>query len=80
MPFTVVWLLDALDQLAERWMASSQRDAITAATSTIDAVLGTNPDQQGVDFYGDRLLVAPPLHAVFRVKPDDMIVEVTQVW
>ncbi len=80
MPFTVVWLPAALQQLADIWNSATDRNAVTRAASRVDAILRIDPESKGVDFYGDRLLVLPPLHIVYRVLPDDMQVEVLQVW
>lgn len=80
MPFTVVWLPDALDQLADCWNRSSNRKEVTKSTSQIDRQLRFDPDAKGVDFYGDRLFAVPPLHVVFRTKLNDLVVEIVQVW
>jgi hypothetical protein len=80
MPFTVVWLPAALRQLAALWNASADRNALTRAADRFDRLLRFDPGTKGVDYYGDRLLVEPPLQVVFRVRPDDMLVEVLQVW
>jgi hypothetical protein len=80
MHYTVVWLPTAQNQLAELWMASANRAAITAAANEVDRLLRDDPETRGVDFYGDRLLVVPPLQIVYSVRPDDRIVEVQQAW
>jgi plasmid stabilization system protein ParE len=80
MIYTVVWTPDALDQLAALWPQAADRDAVTRAAQRIDHLLRHDPDTRGVDFYGDRLLVEPPLHVVYSVHRDDRLVKVQQVW
>jgi hypothetical protein len=80
MPFTVIWQPPALVELADCWNRSTNRTAVTKAANRVDVQLRFDPDQQGIDFYGDRLLVVPPLHVIYQVKPDDMLVEILQVW
>jgi hypothetical protein len=76
MRFTVVWSPVALGQLADAWVQATDRDAVTRAADEIDRTLRTDPDQQGLEFYGDRLLEILPLRAVFTVHPDDMLARV----
>jgi hypothetical protein len=71
MRFTVVWAPAALGDLADAWTRAADRAAVA-----IDRTLLTDPDQKGVAFYGDRLLVVAPLQAVFTVHPDDRLVRV----
>jgi len=80
MRFTVVRHPSAVDQLAEIWNNTAERTAVSKAADRVDTSLCYDPGNKGVDFYGDRMLVVPPLHITFRVLVDDMRVEVTQVW
>ena len=80
MLFTVVWLSNALVHLADKWDAAPDRDLVLQAADQIDALLRFDPEAKGVDFYGDRLLVVPSLHVVYRISPDDMLVEILHVW
>ena len=43
---TVVWLQDAQDELAQIWLDSDDREAVTQATSRIDSVLAVDPHSQ----------------------------------
>jgi hypothetical protein len=36
MNFTVIWVYDAQDQLAEIWMAAADRSAVSAASHRLD--------------------------------------------
>jgi plasmid stabilization system protein ParE len=80
MRYTVVWTNFALARLTDLWLQTADRNAVTAAQHQIDQLLRVDPELQGVPFFGDRLLVVPPLRVVFAVNPMDMIVEVFDVW
>lgn len=80
MRYTVVWEDAALNELADIWMSASDPQAVSAAANQIDALLAVNPETKGVEFYGDRLLVVPPLHVTFPVRSDDRLVTVVNVW
>ena len=80
MRFTVIWSQVAQNQLAELWLNAADRNAVTQASHQIDQLLAIDPDQQGDDFYGDWLLVVPPLQVVYRIVTDDMQVVIDWVW
>lgn len=78
--YTVTWNEYAVEDLARTWIESTDRQKLTHAVASIDASLMHDPLIKGIDFYGDRLLVIPPLAVVFAVRADDRIVEVLLVW
>jgi plasmid stabilization system protein ParE len=80
MRFTVIWTQSALDSLADLWNHSLNRNAITVAQHIIDQLLKNDPYEKGVDFYGDRLLVVPPLQVIFSLNDLDMQVVIHTVW
>lgn len=80
MRYTVTWHRDAENELLRIWMDSVDRNAVAAAANAMDRELATDPDAKGEEFYGDRLLVLPPLAVGFVVKSADLVVEVRQVW
>jgi len=80
MRFTVIWSQDALDQLTALWLRAANRNAVTAAQHQIDQLLRIDPDTRGFPFFGDRVLVVPPLRVRFSINTMDMIVEVLRVW
>ena len=80
MKFTVTWDPQAEAELMQLWLSGKDRQAITDAANTIDRLLAYDPDQQGVDFYGDRLLVVPPLSVTYTVSHADRRVVIRQVW
>jgi hypothetical protein len=46
--YTVVWLERSQDQLAQIWVNSSDRQAITEAANNIDSELANDPETKGV--------------------------------
>jgi hypothetical protein len=59
---------------------SPDRRAVTDAANQIDLSLSIDPTSQGEEFYGDYLLVVPPLSVTYTVRADDRIVEILQNW
>lgn len=80
MRYTVVWTDAASNELARVWLQAADPKAVRAASNEIDRQLAGDPENKGVEFYGDRLLVVPPLHATFAVHPDEREVVVLNVW
>lgn len=80
MRFTVIWMPGAQDEMAEIWLRSRSRQLIADAVNRIDLLLAADPYGCGEEFYGDFLLVVPPMHVVYVVKPDDCLVEVLKAW
>lgn len=79
MPFTVVWLPAAQDALAELWVRSVDRQAITDAADRIDRALRLTPDSVGRPQPGYRVYADPPLVVAYQVLPDDCLVRVVRV-
>ena len=78
--YTVVWLERSQNQLAQIWVDSSVRKAITAAADKIDSELAYDPDTKGSkETEGLRRLRVPPLTVLFEVRSEDRIVEVGSV-
>src|SRR5262249_51266959 len=76
-----VWDPAAEQELAELWMNSPDRNAVTLAADRIDQALKTDPEQEGESRPdGRRILLVVPLGVLFRVLPDDRLVRVLQVW
>jgi len=67
--FTVVWLPEALDDLADLWTKATDRQALTDAANAIDRRLRSDADAQGQPFFGRRLLVVAPLAVTFADFP-----------
>jgi plasmid stabilization system protein ParE len=80
MSYTVTWKPSAADRLAEVWMSVRDRAAVTSAADTLDAVLRVDPHQHGESRGGTvRLVVVPPLAAVYEIFEADRLVEILSV-
>jgi mRNA-degrading endonuclease RelE of RelBE toxin-antitoxin system len=80
MRYTVVWHKLAQDELAELWLAATDREAIRRATDQIDRQLAESPEEKGTRVSErSRELTRPPLQVLFRVLSDDRIVQVFSV-
>ena len=78
--YTVIWVEDASDELAEIWMAALDRNAIAAAANVIDAELAEDAELKGGPLReGLRVVAHPPLRVLYSVNLDDRIVEVAWV-
>jgi plasmid stabilization system protein ParE len=78
--YTVVWLRDAEDDLAELWVGAADRNAVTAAARVIDGELSRDAATKGVEVAeGLRAYFAPPIRVLFTVDDGDRIVEVARV-
>jgi hypothetical protein len=78
--YTVVWLRDAIDELAEIWLAATDRNAVTQASAEIDRALLVNAATKGKPLSeGLRIFDASPLRAVFWVNESDRRVEIARV-
>lgn len=78
--YTVVWHQAARDELAELWLASDDRQAITVAANAIDSQLAVDPETKGRGLEGDlRELGAAPLRVEFAVSELDRQVKVLQI-
>ena len=77
---TVVWLQDAQAELAQIWLDSVEREAVTQATSRIDSVLAVDPQSKGQPLAeGLRKLRIAPLEVAFVARDEDRTVEVASV-
>jgi hypothetical protein len=80
MRYTVVWMPQAQDELAQIWIDAADRQAVTNAAPVVDRTLRTDAHRQGRPLGGDRVLSVPPLAVVFSVSQADRMVHVYQVW
>jgi plasmid stabilization system protein ParE len=80
MKFRVVWKPAAERQLAEIWLSSPDRDAVTAASEAIESALSNRADELGESRPLDcRIAFVAPLAVTFRVTVADRLVEVASV-
>jgi plasmid stabilization system protein ParE len=81
MSWTVIWLPDAEQELADIWLNASDRASITRAAHIIDQILKHDPENAGESRPNNRrILIVLPLAVIYRVLPDDRRVEVVHVW
>jgi mRNA-degrading endonuclease RelE of RelBE toxin-antitoxin system len=80
MRYPVVWAKSARDELAELWLSSSDRKAISDAANEIDLELQQDAPTKGVELReGLRAFFAPPIRVLFSVQDTDRLVEVLRV-
>jgi plasmid stabilization system protein ParE len=79
MRYTVVYLSPAEEKLADIWTHAGNRQAVTRAANQIDRLLKFSAERQGEEHPEGRRLVVEPLAVVFRVLPDDRLVQVIEV-
>jgi hypothetical protein len=81
MKYTVVWVPTAEQELAALWMDAANRAAVTRASHAIDRLLGRDPLGEGESRPGgSRVLLVPPLGALYEVSPENCMVRVLHVW
>jgi hypothetical protein len=78
MRYTVTWLPDAEDELANLWIQASDRQAVADAADRIEQNLGWDAGQKGQMTGAYRTLFDWPLMMTFKVSPADCLV--TIVW
>lgn len=82
MKWTVVYLPDAEQELANLWLDPASRADVTDAADRIDQLLRRDPDNVGEsrEETDQRVGFIAPLAVLFRVKSEDRLVEVIHVW
>jgi hypothetical protein len=80
MRYTVVWVPDALVELADIYNNAPDKAAVTNAANQIEFALAHAPDQYGDPYNGDRLYRVAPLEVVYTISEDDRLVRVLQVF
>jgi hypothetical protein len=80
MTWTVAYRPSAKDELAELWLATPDRHALTLAADEVDRLLRIDPLNCGESRDGAmRLLIMPPLAVFFDVSSDDRMVIIWNV-
>jgi hypothetical protein len=81
MKFDVIWLPDAESELANIWLAATDRNKVTQAASMIDRALESNAEDEGESRpNGQRIAFFEPLAVRYRIVPGTSRVEVLRVW
>jgi hypothetical protein len=81
--YQVDWAKSARAELATAWVEaeSTEREAITAATITIDKMLQSSPNDVGESRSGNRRIAfVPPLGLAFAVDEGQQRAKVLHVW
>jgi hypothetical protein len=79
MKWTVTWVDNSENELADIYMRAEDKASITSAAYRIEHELRNDPDKKGEDFYGDRIYQYGPLAVAFELIHDDLLVRVFQV-
>ena len=78
---TVIWISQAIQELADIWVAAEDRSEITNAVRVIDIVLANDPHGAGESREDHRrVLLESPLGVSFRTDPDGRNVWVQAAW
>ena len=81
MRFTVGYVPIAQEELADVWMASSDRNGVTRASHRIEQLLAVDPDAEGDALFDTvRALIVRPLGVEFEIDADDLQVRILSVW
>jgi len=81
MKWTVLWNIDAGNDLTEMWINSPDKSALTSAANRIDAQLAHDPLNTGESRTDDdRVHYEPPLGVLFTVDALDRKVYVVRIW
>ena len=80
MKYTVTWLPDADQELADLRLNAADRDAVSQAANAIERCLRKDPLQTGESrSAATRIAFLPPLAFLFHVADDDRLVEIVIV-
>jgi len=78
--WTVQWLSEAEDDLADLWIHAPDRAAVTAAQDQIDQLLRRDPLGNGTELgEGLRKITVDPLKAYYNVDEPARLVTVSHV-
>lgn len=81
MTYLVIWIPEALQELAAIWLVASDRNAVTTATHEIDLVLELFPNSAGKTVFATvREYARSPLVVEFEVDDVNRRVYVISVW
>jgi hypothetical protein len=79
MRYTVVWDGVALAQLANLWMAATDRQAVTDSTDRIDSELAEDAHTKGVPIDPFWAFYDDPLAVLYEIEPGDCMARILQV-
>jgi len=80
MPFTVVFSLVALSQLAVAWLNAADKKAFSVAEESLERLLRNDPESAGRHLSeGLWPVQSSPITLYYEIFPDDRLVRVTDV-
>ncbi len=80
MRYTVTWTKSSDRDLGEAWLASSDRNGVSAASVEIDRILRDDAHLKGIEVAeGLRGINVPPLRFLFSANLNDRVVEIAVV-
>lgn len=80
MNYRVRWRKAAKRQLADIWVRTLDRAAVTAASDSVDPILGRNPQAQGESRSGNRRVwIVEPLIFFYDIDDANRMVTVVAV-
>jgi hypothetical protein len=79
MRYTVVWLRDAENRLADLYNRAADKRPVTDACNRIDVLLREDPEKVAEPFGKFYVLTVEPLSVLFHVDPGDCMVRVVSV-
>jgi hypothetical protein len=80
-PYSVEWLPEVLDDLADIWMRAADRHAVTVAQATIDRLLAQSPETMGHLLAEDLWRInVPPLWVTYTIDDVAHRIQVDSVW
>lgn len=81
MNFIVIWTNAAIQELARVWLASDDRNGVTAAADAIERLLADDPGAVGDELFDTvRVVAYGALGAEFEVDAASRCVFVLSVW
>lgn len=80
MKYTVIWAPEALDELTQLWIDSSDRQSVTDAANSVDRLLQRDPVLRGeTHTRSTRIVIIGPLVVIYRVYDDDRMVKLLSI-
>jgi hypothetical protein len=81
MIFTVVWMPNSEERLADVWLNAPDRRAVTRSAHRIDELLRVDPQDQGDHLFDTvRAMIVGALGVEFEVIEEDRLVRILSVW
>jgi hypothetical protein len=79
MKYTLTWKPRALQQLADIWLAASDKNAVSIAVNRIERHLQARTHASSAHLFGSKLIIARPLVVLYDVSHDDCLMTIVRV-